>query len=271
MFEIGWSEMLVIAVVMIVVVGPKDLPRMLRTMGKMTAKMTSMAGDFRKQFEEAMKEADLEDVKSSIDDLRSLDPRAEIRKALNPMEKAAADVKAGLDQMGKPKPAVTPEGAAKSDGTVETSTAPSSTVANPVAANPAPMDSPLDLGSISEPATPLPVDLVAKQPGEPLGSLDAAAGHSVPPSTPIAAAAAAASAAPSTAEPAPAKPARSRKKADIASGDGAESAPKKATAAKKAAVAPKDGAKKSRTVANVDGEATKPSRRKSTKESGTSS
>ena len=58
MFEVGWTEMLVIAVVMIVVVGPKDLPRMLRTIGKMTAKMRSMAGDFQKQFNDALKEAD---------------------------------------------------------------------------------------------------------------------------------------------------------------------------------------------------------------------
>ena len=47
MFDIGWTEMLVIAIVMIVVVGPKDLPRMLRTFGRTTAKMRSMAGDFR--------------------------------------------------------------------------------------------------------------------------------------------------------------------------------------------------------------------------------
>ena len=48
MFEVGWTEMLVIAIVMIVVVGPKDLPRMLRTMGRMTAKARSMAGDFQR-------------------------------------------------------------------------------------------------------------------------------------------------------------------------------------------------------------------------------
>ena len=46
MFEVGWSEMLVIAVVMIVVVGPKDLPNMLRTFGRTTAKLRTMAADF---------------------------------------------------------------------------------------------------------------------------------------------------------------------------------------------------------------------------------
>ena len=86
MFEIGWTEMLVIAVVMIVVVGPKDLPQMLRTFGKTTAKLRAMAGDFQKQFNEALKEAELDDVKKSVDSLRSLDPAAEIRKQLNPFE-----------------------------------------------------------------------------------------------------------------------------------------------------------------------------------------
>src|SRR5215470_16704238 len=110
MFDIGWTEMLVIAIVMIVVVGPKDLPRMLRTFGKTTAKLRAMAGDFQRQFNEALKEAELDDVKKSVDELRSLNPASQLRKQLNPFEKAAADVRSGLDQALKPsKP---PEAAA---------------------------------------------------------------------------------------------------------------------------------------------------------------
>ena len=105
MFEIGWTEMLVIAVVMIVVVGPKDLPKMLRTFGKTAAKLRSMAGDFQKQFNEALKEAELDDVKKSVDSLRSMNPATQIKKQLNPFEKAAADVRAGVDAAAKPKPA----------------------------------------------------------------------------------------------------------------------------------------------------------------------
>ena len=105
MFDIGWTEMLVIAVVMIVVVGPKDLPGMLRTFGKTTKKLRSMAGDFQKQFNDALKEAELDDVKKSVDSLRSLNPAAEIKKQLNPFEKVAAEVRSGLDAAMKPKPA----------------------------------------------------------------------------------------------------------------------------------------------------------------------
>ncbi|TIO75610.1 MAG: twin-arginine translocase subunit TatB [Mesorhizobium sp.] len=104
MFEVGWSELLVIAVVMIVVVGPKDLPNMLRTFGRTAAKLRTMAADFQKQFNDALKEAELDDVKSSVDSLRSLNPMTEIRKQLNPFEQAAADVRAGVDTMMKPKP-----------------------------------------------------------------------------------------------------------------------------------------------------------------------
>ncbi len=100
MFEIGWTEMLVIAIVMIVVVGPKDLPKMLRTFGRTTSKLRSMAGDFQRQFNEALKEAELDDVKKTVDGLRS--PMGEIRKQLNPFEQAAADVRSGLDSALKP-------------------------------------------------------------------------------------------------------------------------------------------------------------------------
>ncbi len=103
MFEIGWTEMLVIAVVMIVVVGPKDLPKMLRTFGRTTAKLRAMAGDFQRQFNDALKEAELDDVKKSVDSLKGLNPANEIKKQLNPFEKAAADVRSGLDTL-KPKP-----------------------------------------------------------------------------------------------------------------------------------------------------------------------
>ena len=119
MFDIGWTEMLVIAIVMIVVVGPKDLPRMLRTFGKTTAKLRSMAGDFQKQFNEALKEAELDDVKKSVDSLRGLNPTAEIKKQLNPFEKAAADVRAGLDSAMKPAPSKAAEPAAEAIAAAE--------------------------------------------------------------------------------------------------------------------------------------------------------
>ena len=70
MFDIGWSEILVIAVVAIVVVGPKELPRMLRTFGKTMGQVRRMANDFKRQFDEALREAErevgLEDTKKQL-------------------------------------------------------------------------------------------------------------------------------------------------------------------------------------------------------------
>jgi len=102
MFEVGWTEMLVIAIVMIVVVGPKDLPKMLRAFGKTTSKLRAMAGDFRKQFDEALKEAELDDVKDVLNEARKLNPAGQLKDAMNPMRKAADDVRAGLQSALNP-------------------------------------------------------------------------------------------------------------------------------------------------------------------------
>ncbi len=69
--DIGWSELLIIAIVMI---GgwSRDLPKMLRAFGKATARMRSTANEFRQQFNEALKEAELEDVKNIVDEARKL-------------------------------------------------------------------------------------------------------------------------------------------------------------------------------------------------------
>lgn len=107
MFEIGWSELLVIGVVLIVVVGPKDLPKMLRTFGRTTTHLRKMAGDFRKQFDEALREAELDEVRDSVKGLRSLDPRQEIRKALNPMKAMGDEIRSSLTAATKaPEPTV---------------------------------------------------------------------------------------------------------------------------------------------------------------------
>ncbi|ODA68747.1 Sec-independent protein translocase protein TatB [Methyloligella halotolerans] len=62
MFDIGWMELLVIAVVAIVVVGPKDLPRLMRTFGHYAGKIRRMASDFQNQFDQALSGAELEEM-----------------------------------------------------------------------------------------------------------------------------------------------------------------------------------------------------------------
>lgn len=103
MLDIGWSELLVIAVVMIVIVGPKDLPKMLRAFGKATARMRSTANEFKKQFDEALREAELDDVKTIIDETRNLDPRKTMTKVFDPIRTAGDDLRSSLEQSTKPK------------------------------------------------------------------------------------------------------------------------------------------------------------------------
>ena len=69
MFDIGWSELVVIAVVALIAIGPKELPGVLRMVGQWVAKARRMATEFQGQFNEAMREADMADLKKSFDEV----------------------------------------------------------------------------------------------------------------------------------------------------------------------------------------------------------
>ena len=70
MFDIGWSEYALIAVVALIAIGPKELPGVLRMVGQWVGKARKMAGEFQGQFREAMREAEMADLKKSFDDVR---------------------------------------------------------------------------------------------------------------------------------------------------------------------------------------------------------
>ena len=69
MFEISWTEFLLIGVVALIVIGPKELPGVLRTLGQYTRKVRGMAAEFQNQFQEAMREAEMADLKKQVDDM----------------------------------------------------------------------------------------------------------------------------------------------------------------------------------------------------------
>ena len=66
MFDIGWSELLIIGVVALIVIGPKDLPEMFRTLGRFTAKARSMSRDFQRAMEAAAKETGVKDIARDV-------------------------------------------------------------------------------------------------------------------------------------------------------------------------------------------------------------
>ena len=89
MFDIGWGELLVIGMVALVAIGPKELPGVLRTVGQWTGKLRRMAAEFQNQFHEAMREAELADLKKQVDEVTSevrsygtFDPVSDVRREL---------------------------------------------------------------------------------------------------------------------------------------------------------------------------------------------
>ena len=71
MFDISWSELLVIGVVALIVVGPKELPTLLRTVGKYVGMIKRQAGEFRAQFDEAMRESELDQLKKDVENIKT--------------------------------------------------------------------------------------------------------------------------------------------------------------------------------------------------------
>jgi sec-independent protein translocase protein TatB len=91
MFDISWTEFLLIGVVALVVIGPKELPGVLRMLGQWTRKVRGMAADFQNQFQEAMREAEMADLKKQVDDmagdLSKIDPLKSVRDDIESMGK----------------------------------------------------------------------------------------------------------------------------------------------------------------------------------------
>jgi sec-independent protein translocase protein TatB len=142
MFDIGWSEILVIAVVALVVIGPKELPEVIRGIGRTVAKLRSMAAEFQGQFNQALHEADLGDLKKNVDDIRAI---------ANPLQTLKDEVRTSIESAvaaAEAKPAApAPE-------------------APPAETAPEPPGAPLDLAppAASAELTPAPAEPAAAEP-----------------------------------------------------------------------------------------------------------
>ena len=79
----SWSEILLIAVVALIFIGPKELPAILHKLGQMTASLRRSADEFRRHFEQSMREAGYEDLNKNINDLRSLNPSTQLRATID--------------------------------------------------------------------------------------------------------------------------------------------------------------------------------------------
>ncbi|MFL9825915.1 Sec-independent protein translocase protein TatB [Rhodoplanes sp. SY1] len=174
MFDIGWSELLLIGVVALIAIGPKELPGVLRAVGQWTGKMRRMAAEFQGQFQEALREAEMADLKKQVDELndaaRSIatyDPLAETAKSIA----APTPITPPADTTASPDtPAVTAEPLPAPEGV-----APAAAVESPVPEAPVttPSTEPV-AGAAVAPAevppaatpVPAPVETVAETVGE---------------------------------------------------------------------------------------------------------
>jgi len=105
MFDIGWSELVVIAVVALIAIGPKELPGVLRMVGQWMGKARKMAAEFQGQFQEAMREAEMADLKKSFDEVKEAATGFTSGNVMTSLEK---DVTSALRVDDIDKPADTP-------------------------------------------------------------------------------------------------------------------------------------------------------------------
>jgi sec-independent protein translocase protein TatB len=106
MFDIGWSELVVIAVVALIAIGPKELPGVLRMVGQWMSKARKMAAEFQGQFQEAMREAEMADLKKSFDEVKDTGTGFASGNVMTSLEKDVSNA-LRIDDIDKPAAAAT--------------------------------------------------------------------------------------------------------------------------------------------------------------------
>ncbi len=101
MFDIAWSELLLIGIIALIVIGPKDLPKVLRALGSMMSKVRAMASEFQGQFQDAMREAELSELKKEAEKLASSATGA----IQNPIQSIQTDIQNSIEAPAPPAPA----------------------------------------------------------------------------------------------------------------------------------------------------------------------
>ncbi len=155
MFDISWTEFLLIGIVALVFIGPKELPAVMRTLGQYTRKIRGMAAEFQNQFQEAMREAEVADLKKQVDDMahdiKSYDPlksaREDVENIGKDLDKDFAkkplELMTGTEQKAPPDPAATSAEASSPEApSVTESSVAESSASEVAAAEPAPLTAP---------------------------------------------------------------------------------------------------------------------------------
>lgn len=136
MFDIGWSELAIIAVVALIVIGPKDLPKALHTVGKYVAKARKLAREFQNNVDDMVRQAELDDLRKQVEQARNFNLSQELEKTIDPKGEVNEALK--LEDYASPATGTAVAGPA-APGTAQTTTAattPASPATTPSAAVP---------------------------------------------------------------------------------------------------------------------------------------
>ncbi|MFQ5775178.1 MAG: Sec-independent protein translocase protein TatB [Kiloniellaceae bacterium] len=125
MFDIGWSEMAVIALVALIVIGPKELPQAMRAAAKWARKARSLAREFQSGIDDMIREAELEDARKAVETTRNfdldkaledtVDPTGSVREEATDIERSAR----GAEETGGPAPQAETEETAEAATVIE--------------------------------------------------------------------------------------------------------------------------------------------------------
>ena len=155
MFDIGWSELLLIGIVALIVIGPKELPGALRTAGQWMGKIRRMAAEFQGQFQEAMREAEIDQLKKDMDDMAA---KAKDYTHFEPLEDVRRDIEKSmgdLPSLDQPSTTTSDTTTPAADATAETQTA-----ALPQSSS-EPAPPPAEQTAATTPAAPTPEPAIA--------------------------------------------------------------------------------------------------------------
>src|SRR5215218_7433062 len=108
MCDIGWSELLLIGIVALIAIGPKELPGALRTLGLYMGKVRRMAAEFQGQFQEAMREAEIDQLKKDMDDMAA---KAKDYTNFDPIEDVRRDIEKSVGDLPSLDPSSAPTAA----------------------------------------------------------------------------------------------------------------------------------------------------------------
>src|SRR5918993_958995 len=134
MIDLAWSEIALIAVVALVVIGPKDLPEAVRGVARGIQKLRRMAGEFRSQADELVREANLDELRQQIHDIRNFNVRDEFEKAVDKDGSLRRSFDDPLRDTYTPPPAYTPPSSAMEGAGAPAGAADSAAAAGPDAA-----------------------------------------------------------------------------------------------------------------------------------------